>query len=251
MSEEAESEVVVESASESEEKARAQGWVPKDDYKGDPAKWRDADAFLEVGSKINAVQKERNEKLTSEVLELKKTMQQLVNDQQAQKEKAVEKAIKALKAERAEAINQGDGERVNAIDDQIDATKEQAKASKDAIENPDFKSWHKENEWYLKDKVLTAEANDLFDKLTRSGGFGNAQEVYDTITSELKDRFPNKFKNPNREEPSTVERNEAAPRKKGKTFADLPSDAKAACEKYVRDIPGYSREKYLATYEWD
>jgi len=36
---------------EDEQKAMEQGWIPKDQYKGDPEKWRDAKAFLEYGLK--------------------------------------------------------------------------------------------------------------------------------------------------------------------------------------------------------
>ena len=38
--------------SASEEKASAIGWRPKDQWKGDPDKWVDADAFLKKGDEI-------------------------------------------------------------------------------------------------------------------------------------------------------------------------------------------------------
>ena len=64
--------------------------------------------------------------------------------------------------------------------------------------------------------------------------------------------YPDKFGNPRREQASSVaEPGSQAPRpKKGKTYDDLPPEAKAACDKFVRTIPGYKREDYVKEYDW-
>jgi hypothetical protein len=38
--------------SPAEVEARLFGWKPLDEFRGDPAHWRDADAFLEKGNKL-------------------------------------------------------------------------------------------------------------------------------------------------------------------------------------------------------
>jgi hypothetical protein len=70
------------------------------------------------------------------------------------------------------------------------------------------------------------------------------------------ERFPEDFGiNPRREQAASV----AAPnggtapaKKKGRTFDDLPQDAKKAYEKFAKIFgKDYTKEKYLASYDWD
>lgn len=193
--------VVSKCSPDEQDEAKAMGWIPPERFKPDEGKrFVDAKEFMERNPLYKKMK--RMEESLGKVGE---HYEKVLEQQKKTLKREHDAEMVRLREAKAEAISQGDGERVNAIDDQIDAAKEQAKATKETIENPDFKTWHKENEWYLKDKVLTAEANDLFEKLTRSGGFSNAREVYDTISSELKDRFPAKFKNPAREDASAVE----------------------------------------------
>ena len=47
--------------------ARAQGWRPFSEFKGDPDDWVDAKAFLEKGERNAPMMRERNRKLASTV----------------------------------------------------------------------------------------------------------------------------------------------------------------------------------------
>ena len=68
---------------ESEERARLQGWVPKDEFRGDPDKWKTAEDFLEWGEKIVPIQKERTialeSKLDQAIGDIKKLTQTQTN----------------------------------------------------------------------------------------------------------------------------------------------------------------------------
>ncbi|NIR14377.1 MAG: hypothetical protein GWN86_10690, partial [Desulfobacterales bacterium] len=68
---ELEQEAEQEGESESERQARAQGWAPKEEWRGPEDQWVDADTFLERGQKNNAILRERNEKLFNEIQSLK------------------------------------------------------------------------------------------------------------------------------------------------------------------------------------
>jgi F0F1-type ATP synthase membrane subunit b/b' len=46
-----------------EERARRIGWVPKDEFRGDPEKWAPADEFLERGERTLPILLERNRKI--------------------------------------------------------------------------------------------------------------------------------------------------------------------------------------------
>ena len=68
----------------------------------------------------------------------------------------------------------------------------------------------------------------------------------------MKEEFPEEFKNPNRDKPNGVDPGgEKTTTSKAKSYESLPADAKKACDQFVRDIPGFKREDYLNTYEWE
>ena len=58
-----------------EDKARAQGWRPQEEYNGNPDNWKTAEQFIEDGNKIAPIQKERNDRLTSEIMNMKNDFQ--------------------------------------------------------------------------------------------------------------------------------------------------------------------------------
>ena len=68
-------------------------------------------------------------------------------------------------------------------------------------------------------------------------------------------KFPEKFGiNTRREEPASVSTPSGqvtTQRSRKKTYDDLPAEAKSACDKFVKTIPGYTRDKYVAAYDWD
>jgi hypothetical protein len=121
--------------------------------------------------------------------------------------------------------------------------------------DPVFQSWMDENPWFGKDPALSGFANKVFAQLENSQpGQSHAERLAET-RKRVVEKFPEEFGiNPRREGAATVaapQGGSAPPKKKGKTYDDLPPDAKKACDKYVRTIPGYTREKYCKDYEWD
>jgi protein-arginine kinase activator protein McsA len=245
-------EVFVDSSTEDEVKfATLQGWTDQENYKGDPERYKTAKQFIDDGNKHATILKERNKKLVDQVSEMQSTMTQLVEDQNKQKEKAVKKAIDELKVQKAEAINESDGEKVNQIDEEIDQLKEEAKPEPKT--NAEFDHWLTENKWYDTDLELKGEANMLAKAYIDAGSFKTMQEVYKAVTRKIKREFPDRFENPNKKEPSAMSEGShtKTSSKAGKSYSDLPKDAKTACDRFIKTIPNFTAEKYLATYEWD
>lgn len=60
-----------------EKEASSMGWTPQENFRGDADKWVDAQTFVERGEKILPLVKAHNKKLTSEVSDLKSTIQKL------------------------------------------------------------------------------------------------------------------------------------------------------------------------------
>ena len=252
------------------EKATAQGWKSEEDWKGDPPKrgFQTAKEFLEIDGKVNAILKERNGKLIEDVSGLRETMALLVKDSAENKRKALEKErlahekekaqiIDKLTQKRREAITDGDVEQADVLDSQIDKVKA---ATPPVGPSQEYLGWHSDNEWYAspeevpsnpKHAEMSAEADIIAARLWDTGRYNTEKEHLEAVTQHIKRMFPEQFENPNRGEPSATETTRATKTSEKKSYTNLPAEAKAACDSFVKDIPGYTREDYMKAYEWD
>ena len=79
----------------------------------------------------------------------------------------------------------------------------------------------------------------------------DSKAFYDAIEAEVRKQFPDNFTNTRRRAPATVESGNGAGRNTGtKTYANLPPEAKAACDDFV-DQELMTRDQYVAEYEWE
>ncbi len=258
--------------SEVQKEAESQGWVPKEKYRGNESDWVDADTFVQRGRQILPILRKNNETLLKDLNATKKQLEEFRQTAEEfkkyQKENYERKAtdlakqITELKASRAQAITDGDGQKVNALDDAIDEAKEGVKEAKEAAKDtkkqeidppssidPVLGSWLADNEWFGKDRKLTSLTNALGEALRseRPELQGKAfLDELDVQVSELRGKV-SKGK-----APSSVESGSGrGPAGSGKkSYNDLPADAKAACDKYVAQKL-LTREQYLAEYSWD
>ena len=74
-------------------------------------------------------------------------------------------------------------------------------------------------------------------------------EFLNEVTTRVKRMYPEKFNNVNRTKPSPVEGNSPAGvgKKGGKSFNDLPAEAKEACLKFEK-TKLLTREQYVKEY---
>lgn len=283
-----------------EQEARDMGWVPLDEWNGDPDNHRSAEDFVRRGEEIlpivNAQNKDLREnnkaledrlaKMQGDVDMIAKVAQQQVKDaEQAGYDKAkvkYEEKLEALQKKKFEAVQEGDletfqqaeGEIANLQPPTAPAANSEPKSNdgQPAVagtppSNPAFDAWHKENSWYINDPAnpgegdhdLSAYANGLVasvapkhDMTTQEG----AKACYEEIAEKVKQMFPQKFENPNRNEPGMTQPGSTGPGKGGKgktTWADLPDSAKQAFErqKKMMEEKGFSftKEQYLKAYE--
>jgi DNA primase len=163
--------------------------------------------------------------------------------------------IQDLKQQRAEAIRNGDGDAVNDIDDRIDALKESTRAvevkpesvvpvvevksapkpaDKPAGNHPEFDGWLAENEWFKVDKELQDTAEAMAIVLKRGGDTSEGKVFFDKVKERVRKLHPDKFENPNRKRPGTVETHTGSPSYKGKSVDDLPDVAKAQMKDFIK-----------------
>lgn len=247
----------------SDDEARVFGWVPLEEFKGNKEDWRDSDAFLARGREINGFLRKDLDKLKSELSrkdnelsEIRSTLQEFAKFHQETEAKTYQRVLNELKQAKKEAIEVGDGERVVEIDDQID----EIKASRTTQEPPkvnnnqyeaDFTSWLSENKWYEEDKQLQISANGLIDEVRRENPKLVGKAFLNAVKDKVQEYFPEKFVNKNKAKPSAVEGSTGHNSSTGsakKSYADLPPEAKAACDKFVKTIPNFTREQYISEY---
>ena len=275
MSEENESNVDQEALDKTEHDARTFGWVPLAEFRGGEEKWVDAETFVKRGKEINPILKKNNELLLKKLDEANRRVEEVgkvADEFRTFQKEQVEKRIKeydtqiaALKAAKVEAVSQGDGERVVAIDDAIDVAKEEKAAAKAAPEpEPEptkpgnaidsvLQAWIDKNDWYGKDKRLTRNANDIAAEIRAENPSLVNQAFLDKLSEELEETFPDKFgKKPKPKSPVEGSSSVGRPGTRGgNTYENLPPDAKDACDRFCNTLKGYTRDKYLADYYAD
>ena len=253
------------------ERARRLGWRPQEEYNG-RREWVPAEKFIETAENELPVLRENLRRLDNlytkdvgslknELSEVKQVLTDFREFSTRAEQRAYEKARRELLEKRDVAVAHADTETFKQIDKEIEALDTTVKPKapepkkEDGLPPPDpaITAWIAENAWFTTDPEMMAyaKAQDQF-LMTAKPGMSVADRLAE-VKNRTKKEYPDKFGNPKREQASSVAEPGAPPtrQKKGKSYDDLPADAKAACDKYVKTIPGYKREDYVRDYDWN
>ena len=257
-------------APEIEAEAREQGWVPKDEFRGKEDDWRDAETFVKIGKDLNPILRKNNERFKAELEKTKRDLEELrkvteefkehQKTQAAARELTLKNEIAALKKEKSTAISAGDGERVNEIDDRIDELREE---SRKVVETPapkpapqaeakELTAWKDKNKWYSTDYTLKMQADIIAEDIVNRTGL-RGQAFLDELDKVLEETFaPEKLgKKVAPRSPVEGGSRPSTPADNGKkTYENLPADAKAACDRFVKQKI-LTRDQYVADYAWE
>jgi len=242
------------------EEASREGWVPQEQWKGDPKKWTDAETFVQNGERIAgiAVKKARNleatvEELNARLAEVELAKQDFVAFTQKSLERErreKEILLERLEAQQAEAVGTGDTEAFKAATRQI---KEIQSAKPPPAQTEWAKEWAKENDWYTKDAVSRAVANDIAEQLRNQGYKDEGRNFLDEVTRRTQEMIPERFENPVRRTSITSGAGKASDETaspKARSYEALPDAAKAVCDRLVAQ--GLLKQKdYIRDYSWD
>ena len=183
-----------------EAEAEVYGWVPKDQFKGDPDKWRPAEEFVRRGEEILPIVRKQNEKLQAKLSEQDETIKNMSRMFEKTIERERQKAaqeIASLKAEKKEAIKEGNAERVEEIEAQIDTLKEEAKpdAAPSARTIDELtRDFAKVNAWFIEEPDMAEYAQ----KVSVSNAALNEDISFEDnmkfVLSAVRKKFPGYFK---------------------------------------------------------
>lgn len=255
-----------------EKEARLLGWVPQTEFR-DGDHFVDAEAFVKRGKEINPILRKNNEtllkKLEAANLEIAEVKRVAKEFEAFQKENAtrkvadLERQLTELKEQKKAAITGGDGEAVVALDEAIDAVKQEqldAKKPKEepkkvdapVVLDPILVSWMDENKWFTEDKKLTAIADAIGVNINKEYPNLKGKAFLDKLDEELEEVLPERLKKKSRNNP--VEGGTTNPtRTRGgskQSYENLPDDAKAACNKFVKSGL-MTKEQYVSEYDWN
>lgn len=181
---------------EAEQQAIDGGWVPKDQWKGDPDSWRPAKEFNDRGEffkridRLEHKNKELNQALTFLTDQHKRTYINGFND-----------AIAKLRFQRDKALEEGDNLSAQRINDKIEDVKDRAKEAQAVVVTPQrapeptstYTSWATKNSWYTQDKVLTKYAEAVGATFKEENPSSSESEMLRHVETEVKREFPHKF----------------------------------------------------------
>src|SRR5580704_6948941 len=198
---------------EVEQRAREMGWQPKEEFKGDPDRWTDAETFVKRGEEFVPFLKANNRKLQTELSAVNgkvTKLEGLLSESQQQIAQLLEintaasrKEAKATKVELLTALEtarkDGDVDTAVKIQTQIDeheaalrkadetkTTKsDEKKPPVDASQSPEWKEWIAQNPWYGKDERRTRLAIAIGGELRGKGNTLEGKAFYDKVAEEV------------------------------------------------------------------
>ncbi len=244
------------------------GWVPKDEFRGDPNRHVAAQAFVERGENELPLMKAQMKRMKAEMDTLRRDSRKAVAQFTAAQEKAYERAMSDLEARGKDAVEAGDTGAINAIIRDAKALTPPEKANdahplKEEAEKA-IEDFRDENRWF--DRAELQSATDLekdakayyhrmVDKHMAKTDDLMPAEFFAFIGGLVKDRYPDLDKPKTNGSASRLAEvaGQGARRtgRGGKTFDDLPLEGQRMCDKWVKQKLIPSREAYLKTVDWN
>lgn len=253
-----------------EEEASRKGWVPKEKYRGDPAKWKPASQFLEDGKRYQKNLETRLERLERENEELKRSGKAFAeyHEQQMQsKQQEIDTAIKQLRVEKSRATADGEHNLAVELEDRIELLKEEkkglaptptpsrargAQTNDEAANTAVVREWAEDgNEWFDDNPQLRSYAMEYANQLVNETPL-RGRKFLDLIAEHVREQFPRQF---SKQEPATRRNDQVETggaqsndRSGGKyTIHDLPAEDLALMRDFVSK--GWTtQEKFLKNY---
>ena len=262
-----------------EKEARSMGWVPEEEFKGNKDHWIDAEEFVERGRSVMPILLSNNKrlqkelstrdaeigKLSASLQSANKAIEKLEKHYTEANKRAVEIARNQLKEELRQAREDNDVDKELEITDQLaelrtretEATptaKKEEETKPVQKYTPDFQSWVDRNPWFEKDRKKTKLVNRIAEDLREEGNELVGSEFLDECVRIYEEQYGEEEEEeapPVRRPSSKVE---TTPRRRspsggGKSYGDLPAEAKAQCAEDAEDLVGPDK-RYKTMKDW-
>ncbi len=244
--------------------ARALGWADKDQWRGKEEDWVDAKEFLRRGTTILPQLKnnldrtlQRLNTMEGALRAANATIAALQESHDEDVQAQVEAARAELKEEIARASKEGDHDaladatvKLTELNREDAAAASRAKGGKGGEDrgsqpqiSPDMLAWQQANADFVQDDVKMAMATAIGRQLRLNGETALGTAFMDKVRTEVEKRLNGPAGGTSKVSAGNggSGRGAGGGSGGGKTYADLPADAKAACDKMAARLVGANR----------
>ena len=213
------------------------GWRPKEDWKGDPDKWKPAHEYVRSTVDVNRKVVNRLKGVEDQLARVARTSVSIT-------EREVAKERERLMQEREEAFDAGDRDAFQKAERELAKV---ATVAPPTVPDETHSFIERNANWFQKDQEATAWAINRTNELAATG-LGHARQLA-IVEREAKTMFPEFFEaekpKPKAAPLNTPGTRAAVSAKKG--FASLPADAQKAALDFEAKR-GINREEYAKLY---
>lgn len=251
-----------------EAEASAEGWRPKEEFKGPPERWIEAKEFVERGEKFAPIIKAKNRKLEEKMAEMQAATAQytaFMNQQLAESRRRQETLLEDLRTAKAKAIEDGNGKAVINFERQMEQVQTQMASTAPQPIDPSVVQWRSKNAWYGSDEDASDFADAVGYKYRAKNPGATPAQVLEHITEKVQARFPEYSEIPRVQQRTTKPASpeggtttaKAAPGSAKKpSLADLPDDeSRLVARRIIKSMgttkdgkPIMTEEAYMKSY---
>lgn len=259
------------------QEALSMGFVPKEHFKGDPAKWVSPEEFVRKGKEVLPIIRKQNEKLSAEIASIrsenaqtKKLLQNAIDSLNAYHEyhkedskRQYERARADLIAGKKAALQDGDVDAVVRIDDAIKVLDDNQKkvdavkpvdtnvpAQPDPTMQADLQRWVGENaDWFQKDHEKTMYAMSVANFLRQTKPHLVGYAFLEAVKQEVETKFGMTKRDGGVSKVEGDTKSGTSKDNSPKTYEDLPEDAKSACDRFGERLVGKGK-KFATMADW-
>lgn len=227
--------------------AQELGWVPKEQFRGNPDDWKPAEDFIKAGRDIQRTLSRDVRSLREQVDTMGRTsaalLEQQLNEQRARLEHAHREAVAADDPQAARQL----ASRIN----ELDHVTVQAPQPSNEPPTKEGQDWARRNRWYGTDTEATAYAQSRAMEYAKQG-LSPARQLA-AVERDMKELFPEHFPAapPANKPPaavSTATSRASGTSSRAKSFHDLPREAQAVARDMAARGVIPSTEAYVQRY---
>ena len=228
------------------QQAIEQGWKPKEEYQGEPDKWKPAKEFVERGELFKKI-----DTMGKELKETRRALQMLKEHHNKVKEVEYSKAVNELKQLQKKHLEEGNSDGYLETTELLTDLKAEQKAREVVQEvtptqpDPRFVSWVTDNKWYNSDPEMRQFADAVGMGYAQTNRNLSPEEVLAYVTKEVKERFKDKFVNPNRTKSTLVGSSNTSAGTSTKNDIELTDDERRVMNTFIR-TGVLTKEEYLS-----
>lgn len=180
-----------------EERARIQGWRPKDEFRGNEDDWIPADQYIKNQENNMPLMRSTVRKLEDTVDVITRHNKELQKKFEIFEQSTRSKLIKELESKLDDAVLDGDSDAVKRIISEMKSAEspievEEEKPQQQKVD-PTAEAWVSRNTWFNKDQMLQGIAVQIHQNFLTTRPDLSIAENLELVSKEVKKRFPEKF----------------------------------------------------------